>query len=262
LGEESDSPDTLVIFTQKKERLEGGEGTLLKVARGFFRSQDFSGRLIAPPIPREEMVERLGSIEDFPKSINLLLIGHGYNGYFTVGGKSALDLNALKLPEKLSTKVEHVYLMHCTAGKRIAKIGKKTMENSDAWTSLQTISGNIYYNNWQSMGDVISRHGWTSGPDDWKDQAKKLLTKEGTSDRALDDFGLKNPLTYNADSILSPEGFHRTYNVQDGEARFSYRMPARQVVVGAAAAKGGSRDLAPAGPERSADQRYRLGARR
>ena len=239
------APDTLVIFTQKRERLEGENGTILKVANSFFKEN--AARLIAPPIPREEMAERLASIGDLPESVNLILIGHGNYGYFNVGAKSTHNLNNLNLPQEVSEKVSHVSFMHCTAGKSIAKIGQATMKSPTAWTSLKTMSGNVFYNNWQSMGNVISRHGW-EGDEGWKAQAQKLLDKEkekGASDRKVDDLALKNQVTYNAETILSPEGFHRTYYVREDTARFSYRMPTRRTAGGAAAATGSSRDMLP-----------------
>lgn len=247
------SPDTLVIFTQKKARLASGRGDIAKVATEFFKVN--AERLIAPPIPREDMNERLAELKAIPESINLVLIGHGSDsGSVSVGGRFTKNLNNLKLPSTLTSKVAHVSLMHCDAGQDIQAIGRKTVqgEGSD-WSSLKTMSGNLFPNHWSSMGgmSVISRRGWSEDEKNLKPLAQTLLKdKEGAAGRTINDSALKNEIPYNKHTIFSPEGFHRTYDVEKDSAHFSYPVPTRLAAAISQAATGTARDM-PAGRGRT-----------
>lgn len=230
--EESVAPDTLVIFTQTEKRL----GQIDRVARKFFKQEGIATRLIKPPIERK-VAKHLPENESYPDGLNLVLIGHGGQGKFDVGKIETHNLNKLNLPVSLSSKVKHVYLLHCATGMGLSKIAEVTLRNREKWSSLKTISGNIFNNNWWEASGVsgIERKGWTGHPR-WPEKAQAMLNKENDPRRSLDDFALKNPTPYNVSSIVSSEGYHRSYDVEEGKAKFAYHLSPTVHSTGAGAA--------------------------
>ncbi|WP_271472653.1 RHS repeat-associated core domain-containing protein, partial [Metapseudomonas resinovorans] len=230
------------------------DAPIAKVANGFFSKSPLSDRVIGgKPFPFEKIPSLKG--EDIRAFKNLVLIGHGTGkGAIKVGKEKTLNLNKVNLPIEITSKVERIFLLHCSAGIKLDQMAEQTLLEKDAWFSLKSISANAFYNNWQSMGDVIIRKGWKDDPnpkkDPWEKVARNLLSKESGSGRSLNDIGLMKASSYTPSSVLLTEGYHRTYNVHEKVAKFSYAQPVMKAIAktpvktptrGAPAPRGGRR---------------------
>ncbi|WP_248916889.1 RHS repeat-associated core domain-containing protein [Pseudomonas moorei] len=224
------APDTLVVFTQKEKKIEN----VTQVARVFFKQKEIKSRLIDDPIPYNEIAKRTAAITSYPDSMNLVLIGHGgYAGHLGMGDDYAYNLNKLGLPTQLTSKVGRIYIMNCFAGNSVKSIAEKTLAKGEGkWESLESVSGNLFYNTWSNPGAIILRQGIngaenSSQKGNWRGLAATALEREPGSGKTIDDLGLKTAKQFEARSILSPESFHRTYNVQSQTAALSYASSVR-----------------------------------
>lgn len=139
------------------------------------------------------------------------------------------DLNMLNLPYDLTKKIEHIYLMHCTAGRNLDQIADQTLVEPDVWFSLKTISGNVFYNQWSGGAD-ITRQGWNARDEQlrtkWQNFAESKIKL--SNDRHYDDPGLKENAIMKAANALSSKGFHQTFFVKEGETRLTYSIGAQR----------------------------------
>lgn len=184
--------------------------------------------MMLPPIKYECKDELLGKLKAPSKPINLVLIGHGCQGTIKVGEYPENDLNLLSLPKTITSNVKRVFLLHCGSGLGVGDIGRNTISNNpDSWEKLKTISGNVFYINWDNISHSILQRGWSDAPtevmkDEWKKRAIRLIEAEKDPERLVDDFWLKYSHPYLPGTILTPEGYHNTYYVEENKVSLSY----------------------------------------
>jgi len=226
----------LVLLTQTEEKL---KTVVPKTAKLFFSNPDLKEKmLIENPVPFKDIQKSLSELkeENLPEKINLFLIGHGGGGYVGVGPRYYThDLNKLMIPSSVSNRVEKIFLLHCFAGYGIEGISRNTLvKRGENWRNLKTISGNIYSNQWTTIGRgaYITRQGWRAGLGGTEEEKIKIAKEltENAPDRSFTDMGLKSEIAFTAQNISDPEGYHRTYSVESGKASLSYRLTQRTSV--------------------------------
>lgn len=237
--------DTLVIFTQPQETLKSKEGsfTIRYVAERMFSSNDeIKKRMLMPPVLYEEIGARLGDVPLKRQPLNLVLIGHGTIGYLRLGEDLSHDLNLLNIPSNITSRVENIFLLHCSSGQGIDDIGRKTIGgNKGSWGALKAVSGNLYQNTWDHTSGTILRRGWADTPDQersaqWLTGTQNRIENMGDTDRSAEDSALKRSHPYFPKTVLTAEGYHLTYNVLEDSVSFSYPKAVRQSVAATATA--------------------------